>query len=414
MSLIRNLEKIITDAEDEYKKLLAEGTDAVYRREMAVNGTDGSNYIVHCDNLELLADGIRNGSLKEKIDLIYCDPPFFTQDKQETTVDIYSLKNQKKVKLRQRAYSDTWNYNMPDYLKMIAVRLYLMRDTLKDEGSIFIHLDWHAVHAVKLIMDEIFGEENFINEIIWTYKSGGATKRHFSRKHDTILFYGKSDKYKFNQQEKEKSYNRDFKPYRFKGVEEFQDDVGWYTMVNPRDVWHIDAVGRSSGERLNYATQKPEALIERIVKAVTEPGDLCADFFCGSGTLAAAASTLGRRFICADSGELAVSNVIKRLLLQGAAFELWNTGNQNECEYDFMNVRPADRKKAEELVLSDPEAFTDYYIEGRTDASGCLYPSKAVFKTTKGMKETVIDAGESTVSAVMTADVFGRRNIKLK
>lgn len=133
------------------------------------------------------------------------------------------------------------------YLEMIAVRLMLMKETLKPTGSIFVHLDWHAVHAVKLIMDEIFGEQNFINEIIWTYKSGGSANRHYSRKHDTILFYSRTRQYKFRLQ-KEKSYNRGLRPYRFKGVEEFQDDIGWYTMVNQKDVWNIDMVGPGAQE----------------------------------------------------------------------------------------------------------------------------------------------------------------------
>ena len=119
---------------------------------------------------------------------------------------------------------------------MLTIRLLMMKDLLAEKGSIWLHLDWHAVHYVKIIMDEIFGEENFINEIIWHYKSGGASKRRFARKHDTLLFYSKSKDYYFLAQ-KEKSYNRDYKPYRFKGVKEYRDEFGWYTMVNRKDVW---------------------------------------------------------------------------------------------------------------------------------------------------------------------------------
>ena len=106
-------------------------------------------------------------------------------------------------------------------------------------------------------------EKNFVNEIIWTYKSGGSSKKHFARKHDTILVYSKTDKY-YLSLPKEKSYNRGLKPYRFKGVEEFQDETGWYTMVNMKDVWNIDMVGRTSAERTGYATQKPEALLSSL------------------------------------------------------------------------------------------------------------------------------------------------------
>ena len=124
--------------------------------------------------------------------------------------------------------------------------------------------------------------------------------------------YSKTAKYKFFIQ-KEKSYNRGLKPYRFKGVEEFQDEVGWYTMVNMKDVWSIDMVGRTSAERTGYATQKPEKLMERIIECSTEEGDLVGDFFCGSGSLGVSAAKLGRRFVMADTGNLAIEVAKKRL-----------------------------------------------------------------------------------------------------
>ena len=259
---------------------------------------------------------IADGSLVQAVDLIYIDPPFYSQTEQGVRIEIKSPICDAKVVGRLPAYSDIWENDRSSYLEMIAVRLMLMKETLKPTGSIFVHLDWHAVHAVKLIMDEIFGEQNFINEIIWTYKSGGSANRHYSRKHDTILFYSRTRQYKFRLQ-KEKSYNRGLRPYRFKGVEEFQDDIGWYTMVNQKDVWNIDMVGRSSGERLSYATQKPEALLARIIDAVTDEGDLTADFFCGSGTLAAVAAQKNRRFVCTDISSLAVANALKRPLQAG-------------------------------------------------------------------------------------------------
>lgn len=450
MSLIKDLANIMIEAEQEYLYLLEYGMNAEYKRELAVPGESrgadagAQNRIYHCDNLLLLSDGIRSGSLRDQVDLIYCDPPFFTKTKQEVTVEVYcsdrlvrdedevgiddkhasATPELKKVKLRQRAYSDMWNRDIADYLRMIAVRLYFMRDALSETGSIFIHLDWHAVHAVKLIMDEIFGEENFVNEIIWTYKSGGAAKRHFSRKHDTILFYSKSENYKFNEQEKEKSYNRDFRPYHFKGVQEFQDKKGWYTLVNPRDVWQIDMLGRSSSERLNYATQKPEALLEKIIRAVTEPGDLCADFFCGSGTLAAAAAKLERRFLCADAGGLAIANSMKRPLMRSVAFELWSAKPADKSAFsDSENIkpelplRPSDMQKGIEILNREPEAFTDYRISGVLDTDGCILADSVEFRTHEGSRKInfsqspVADDERSGDEHVMSVDVFGRRNI---
>ena len=133
--------------------------------------------------------------------------------------------------------------------------------------------------------------------------------------------YSKTAHYYF-QPLKEKSYNRGLKPYRFKGVEEFQDETGWYTMVNMKDVWSIDMVGRTSAERTGYATQKPEALLERILTAGSREGDICADFFCGSGTLGAAAGKLKRRWICCDDGPLAVAAAMKRLSRQGQSMKV--------------------------------------------------------------------------------------------
>jgi len=225
---------------------------------------------------------------------------------------------------------------MAEYLKMLAVRLMLMRDLLTKDGTIWVHLDWHGVHYVKILMDEIFGEKNFINEIVWTYKSGGSSKKHFARKHDTILVYGKTDKYYINLP-KEKSYNRGLKPYRFKGVEEFQDEVGWYTMVNMKDVWSIDMVGRTSAERTGYATQKPEALLERIIAAGSREGNIVADFFCGSGTLGAAAGKLGRQWICCDEGKLAVSASMKRLIRAGQEMKILRSEAAEE-EYQKQHL----------------------------------------------------------------------------
>ena len=192
-----------------------------------------------------------------------------------------------------------------------------------EDGLIWVHVDYHAVHYVRILMDEVFGADNFVNEIIWHYKSGGSTKRRFSRKHDNILVYSKSKKYKFFPLE-EKSYNRDFKPYRFKGVEEFRDEVGWYTMVNMKDVWEIDMVGRTSKERTGYATQKPEALLTRVIESCTEPGDLVCDFFCGSGSFGATAAKLGRNFIMCDQESLAIETTAARLVHEGIPFTVYD------------------------------------------------------------------------------------------
>lgn len=284
------------------------------------------NVLIYGDNLDVLTQGLRSGLLKERIDMIYCDPPFFTRSARAARLKVKSGRFPEIRELRMPAFNDGRRIEFREYLTEMTLRLMFMRETLSDTGSILIHLDSRAVHSVKLLMDAVFGEDCFVNEIIWTYKSGGASGRHLARKHDNILFYSKSKNYKFNVL-KEKSYNRGLKPYRFRGVEEFRDEVGWYTMVRQKDVWQVDMVGRSSGERLQYATQKPEALLDGIIAMTTEEGDLCADFYCGSGTLAASAARMGRRFLCVDQTRLAVSNAMRRPLSRGTAFVLRDFSN---------------------------------------------------------------------------------------
>ena len=189
-----------------------------------------------------------------------------------------------------------------------------MKELLSEQGSIYVHCDWHAGHYLKVILDDIFGKNNFVNEIVWSYKSGGVGQSTFARKHDTIFFYKKDETKAIFNVLKEKSYNRGFKPYHFKGVEEFEDENGWYTLVNCKDVWDIDMVGRSSSERVDYGTQKPEKLLERIIKASSNEGAIVADFFGGSGTTAAVAEKLGRRWITSDLGKPSTMIMRKRLI----------------------------------------------------------------------------------------------------
>lgn len=258
---------------------------------------------VYCaDNLEMMRS-LATSDFKGKFQMIYMDPPFYSGAK------YFSRRSDGSKKF---AYSDVWGSGLLEYLEMIAKRILIARELLSDDGLIWIHLDYRAVHYVKIIMDEIFGMENMVNEIVWGYRSGGASGRRFARKHDTILLYSKTKEYKFNPQ-KEKSYNRGALPYNFKGVQEYEDENGWYTLVNMRDIWEIPMVGRTSGERTGYATQKPEELIRRIVLASTDVGDLCGDFFAGSGTLGAVCMGLGRSFVLCDKNEDACRIMVDRL-----------------------------------------------------------------------------------------------------
>lgn len=284
-------------------------------------GNGFGNLLALGENAGFLKYLAEEEGLKEAFQLIYIDPPFFSQADYRVRINAGPGGEKNGSSLKKKAYSDIWADGMREYLTMLTLRFRLIRDLLSETGCLWVHLDWHSVYPVKLLLDAVFGEQNFVNEIIWQYKSGGTGKRRFARKHDTLLFYSKTKNYFFEPQ-KEKSYNRGLSPYRFKGVKEYRDETGWHTLVNMKDVWALDMVGRTSSERTGYATQKPEALINRILSSCTRPGDLCGDFFCGSGTLAAAAEDMGRRWICCDRGELAALCTLKRMAARGAGFRL--------------------------------------------------------------------------------------------
>ncbi len=237
------------------------------------------------------------------IDLIYIDPPFsFDPKYAKLWYDKETLEMFKELR----------KGGIKHYISWISKRIEQAYRVLKNTGSIYLHCDWKFGHYIKVEMDNIFGRNNFQNEIIWSYKSGGSTPKRFARKHDALFFYTKSKQLTFNTLQ-EKSYNRDLKPYRFKGVEEFQDEIGWYTLVNMRDVWEINMVGRTSGERIGYPTQKPEALLERIIKASSNEYDIVLDPMCGCGTTMAAAHKLDRRWIGIDISTQACEVMKKRM-----------------------------------------------------------------------------------------------------
>ncbi|WP_416198304.1 MAG: DNA methylase [Sporanaerobacter sp.] len=314
--MLKEIVDIISQGKREVEDLLKEDVKKVETVEIVgeYNEEKLTNRFISGDNIYIMNALLKgNGcqSMRGKLDLIYIDPPFLSKANYNSKI-ILPLDDEL-VTIENFAYSDTWNEGSISYLKMLYKRLLLMRELLSDRGSIYLHLDWHVVHYAKVLMDEIFGEDMFLNEIIWSYKSGGVSKKYFSRKHDTILLYSKTKDYIFNAQ-KEKSYNRGFKPYRFKGVSEYEDEMGWYTLVNMKDVWNIDMVGRTSSERMGYGTQKPEKLLERIVLASSNEDSVVADFFAGSGTTAVVAERYNRKWILSDLGYASLQATKKRLM----------------------------------------------------------------------------------------------------
>ncbi len=253
--------------------------------------------VIYCgDNLNIMG-----GLPSESLDLIYADPPFFTNRRYSKTGS--ELK-------KSEVFADRWEGGISSYLDWLNPRLLEMRRLLRSTGSIYVHLDWHASHYVKILMDRIFGYGNFRNEIIWHYKTGGAGNKTFSRKHDSILFYSRTGKYKFNRL-KEKSYL--MYRYGFRNIDLKQDAHGYYNEVKMRDVWDIPALRGNQPEKIDYPTQKPEALLRRIIAASTDEGDTVADFFSGSGTTAFVARQMKRHWIAADVSPAAVEITRKRL-----------------------------------------------------------------------------------------------------
>ncbi len=263
--------------------------------------------VVLADNLDVLQT-LPDGC----IDLIYVDPPFGTGRQRR----LDAIRTGRGTRRRQGFVGRSYSYEVvsslayrddlsqEDYLAFLEVRLRQMHRVLQAEGSLYLHLDFHAAHHGRLLLDEIFGAERFLNEIIWAYDYGGRHRDRWPRKHDNILWYAKSDRWVFNREDIDRM------PYLAPGL------VGPDKAARgklPTDVWWMTVVPTRGRERTGYPTQKPERLLERIIRASSHPGDLVADFFAGSGTTGVAAARLGRRYLLVDDNPEAVRIARRRL-----------------------------------------------------------------------------------------------------
>lgn len=278
------------------------------------------NRLIYGDNLlamQALLTGDKSSNLEAlrgKVDLIYIDPPFDSKADYRTKITLPGNEiTQKPTTFEQFGYSDLWQKGTVSYLEYMYPRLLLMRELLSDKGSIYVHIDWHVGHYIKILLDDIFGKENFTNEIVWHYPSMSITNSFFPRKHDCIYCYKKGETRYFNAFSNyvrvEYSENT---IKRAKYAAGFNNDNADYLKDNTKlcdDVWTIGHV-KSKNEIVGYATQKPEKLLERIIAASSNEGDLVCDFFGGSGTTAAVAEKLGRRWITTDIGK--PSNLVMR------------------------------------------------------------------------------------------------------
>jgi site-specific DNA-methyltransferase (adenine-specific) len=393
------------------------------------------------DCLTYLKDLVPNPHKSEGfIDLIYIDPPFNSKRDYNILFEDIDLKD---ATAQKQAFADTWsnvsyidtlrelnkldlnlftfletlnNINISksavSYLTTMAIRIYYMHKVLKDTGSFYLHCDPTMSHYLKIVCDLIFGKENFINEILWCYKTRHFSKRHFGRKHDVILFYAKSEKYTFNwesvmrplSESTIKKYKlKDEKGlYRLSGrgikgspIQSAKDVDPEYEITHPHlvvreylkdgvpieDYWNIDILNQVAIERLGYPTQKPEALLERIIKASSNEGDLVADFFCGCGTSIAVAERLNRQWLGVDISHLAIKLIKKRLIDK---IEDIDSRKSTELRKEYaksIEIKgfPQDIASARALAKED----YDIQDEERTDAEK-VEDKKAEKKKTKG------------------------------
>ena len=296
------------------------------------------NKIFWGDNLQVMSHLLKK--YRGKVDLVYIDPPFDSKADYKKTIKLRGkeVKNDHTA-FEEKQYGDLWNND--EYLQFMYERLILIRELLSDTGSIYLHCDWHKAHHLRCLMDEVFGADNFINEIIWCYYGPGSPgMRQFNRKHDNIFWYSKTcNVWKFNTDDIRIPHNEKTAENFKQGLRGSGFIAGEYNLADgkiPEDWWEMAIAGRYPNDgikRVGYPTEKPFKLLERIISATTEKGDLVADFFMGSGVTQMCAMKLERRFIGADINLGAIETTVKRLnkILENnktsTGFEVYNVNN---------------------------------------------------------------------------------------
>lgn len=356
-----------------------------------------TNKLIWGDN-KLILSSLRNGPMREAIEkegglkLIYIDPPFDVNTDFSMDIEIGGDTFTKKPNiLEEIAYRDTWGKGADSFISMIYERLVIMHNLLAEDGSIYVHCDWRLSGYIRLVLDEIFGKSNFRNSIAWHY-SGWNKKlaTSFERRHDSIFFYTKSKFPIFNsffeQWESKEAYvkarkqkiniDEDGREYVLSDagggnrIKRYLDEVMQQGVVVD-DVWDLDKINNSAKEALGYPTQKPHTLLERIIKASSNEGDLVADFFCGSGTTAAVAERLGRKWIVSDLGKFGVHTTRKRMIgvqrelkaqkKDYRAFEILNLGKYQRQHYIGINHNLREVEQQKQLQQKEKE-FVDLIL----------------------------------------------------
>jgi DNA modification methylase len=340
-----------------------------------------TNKLIWGDN-KLILSSLKSGVLREEIEkagglkLIYIDPPFDVGADFSMKVEIGDQELTKKPNvLEELAYRDTWGKGADSFIAMIYERLSLMKDLLADDGSIYVHCDYRVNGYMRLVLDEIFGKEYFRNEIIWCYTGASLTKNKFVQKHDNIIVFAKSDTPIFNWEDVAIPYSEETVARTGRGSGDLglygeddaenkhKDRLKKYGKV-PEDWWaDIYRIQGNALEKVDYPTQKPEKLLERIIKASSNEGDLIADFFCGSGSTLAVAEKMGRKWIGSDLGKFSIHTTRKRMIgvqreikksgKDFRAFEILNLGKYERQHYIGVNVNLREEEKKKQLAKKE-------------------------------------------------------------
>jgi DNA modification methylase len=292
---------------------------------------------------------------ENRIDLIYADPPFLTGKAYAARIGRNEDSRRPSDWDTVESYQDSWK-DGAEYLDMLYPRLQQMYQLLAPTGTLYLHLDWHASAYARVLLDEVFGPDRLLNEIVWVYHGPSPIRSAFKRKHDTILVYTKTNRYTFNADAVRVPYaDTTVKTFASSPKAGFGKKPDLKRGKVPEDWWYFPVVARLHNERTGYPTQKPEALLERIILASSNRGDTVADFFCGSGTTCVVAERLNRHWLACDNEQLAIHSTYRRLLLEKnpQPFSVWRVPGRKEETILLPKIKLSQSQAQVKVTLTD-------------------------------------------------------------